>query len=136
MLPKVRHLEQQPIPHAAIPNCANHLSVVHTLRESRFDSTCSIEGSQLLGGEFQIQTGEIVLALRYLLRSNDPDYWHRLMAQPGESDLRHAATRLFGDRLHRPDDPRRALFLGEELLHSLIGHPSAVGLAFAVIFPG
>src|SRR6202048_617013 len=131
-----RHLEQQAIPHAAIPNCTNHFSVVNTLRESGFDSACSIEGFQLFGGEFQIQTGEIVLELRYLPRSNDRDYWHGLVAQPGECDLRHAATGLFGDSLHRRDDPRRAFFLGKEFLHSLIGHPPAVDLAFAVIFPG
>ena len=38
-----------------------------------------------------IQTGEIVLELRYPPRSNDRDYWHRLTVQPGECDLRHAA---------------------------------------------
>ena len=94
------HFEQQAIPRAAIPNFTNHFSVVNTLRESRFDSACSIEGFQLFGGEFQIQTGEIVLELRYLPRSYDRDYWHRLMAQPGECDLRHAATGLFGNRLY------------------------------------
>ena len=99
ILPEVPHLEQQAIPRAAIPNCTNHFSLVNTLRESRFDSACFIEGFQLFGGEFHIQTGEIVLELRYLPRSNDRDYWNRLMAQPGECDLRHAATGLFGDRL-------------------------------------
>src|SRR3977135_1537138 len=128
--------EQQAIPRAAISNCTNHFSVVNTLRESRFDSACSIEGFQLFGGEFQIQTGEIVLELRYLPRSNDRDYWHRSMPQPGECDLRHAATGLFGDRLHSRDNRRRALFLRKEVLHSLIGHPPSVGLAFTVILPG
>ena len=65
-LSEVPHLEQQAIPRAAIPNCTNHFSVVSTLRESRFDSACSIEGFQLLDGELHIQTGEIVLELRYL----------------------------------------------------------------------
>src|SRR6267378_3278649 len=82
ILPEGPHLEQQAIPHAAIPNCTNHFSVVNTLGKSVFDSACSIEGFQLFGGEFQIQTGEIVLELRYLPRSHDRDYWHRLMAQP------------------------------------------------------
>src|SRR6266550_3737898 len=41
------HLEQQAIPRAAIPDCTNHLSVVNTLRESGFDSACSIKGFQL-----------------------------------------------------------------------------------------
>jgi hypothetical protein len=67
------HLEQQAIPRAAIPNCTNHFSVVNTLRESGFDSACSIEGFQLFGGEFHIQTGEIVLELRYLPRPYDRD---------------------------------------------------------------
>src|SRR6266404_4931270 len=114
ILPEVPHLEQQAIPHAAISSCTDHFSVVNTLRESELDSACSIEGFQLFGGELQIQTGEIVLELRYLPRSHDRDYWHRLVAQPRERDLRHAATNLFGDRLHRRDDPRRALFLGKE----------------------
>src|SRR6202790_842822 len=131
-----RHLEQQAIPHAAIPNCTNHFSVVNTLRESGFDSACSIEGFQLFGGEFQIQTGEIVLELRYLPRSNDRDYWHRLVAQPRERDLPHAVTNLFRDHLHRRDDPPRALFLGKEFLHSLIAHPPSVGVTLAVILPG
>src|ERR1700738_3555698 len=131
------HLEQQAIPRAAIPNCTNHFSVVNTLRESGFDSACSIEGFQLFGGEFQIQTGEIVLELRYLPRSNDRDYWHGLVAQPGECDLRHAATGLFGNRLYSRYHQRRALFpLRIEGFHSFIGPPPAVGLAFAVIFPG
>src|SRR3984893_62104 len=136
ILPEVPHLEQQAIPHAAIPDSTNHFSLVNTLGESELDSACSIEGLQLFGGEFQIQTGEIVLELRYLPRSNDRDYWHRLMPQPGECDLRHAATGLFGDRLHSRYDRRRALFLGKESLRSLIGHPRAVGLTLAVILPG
>src|SRR5258705_10490480 len=99
ILREVPHLEQQAIPHAAVPNCTNHFSVVNTLGESGFDSACSIEGFQLFGGEFQIQTGEIVLELGYLPRSNDRNYWHCSMAQPGEGDLRHPATGLFGNRL-------------------------------------
>ena len=90
----------------------------------------------MFGGELQIQTGEIVLELRYLPRSYDRYHWHRSMPQLGKCDLRHAATGLFGERLHSRDDRRRALFLRKELLHSLIGHPPAVGLAFAVIFAG
>src|ERR1700704_5205182 len=129
--------EQQAIPRAAISNCTNHFSVVNTLRESRFDSACSIEGFQLFGGELHIQTGEIVLELRYPPRSNDRDYWHRLMAQPGACDLRHAATVLLGNRLYSRCHRPRALFpLRKEGFYSLIGHPPAVGLAFAVIFPG
>src|SRR6267142_983478 len=62
---EIPRLDQQTIPRAAIPNCTNHFSVVNTLRESRFDSACSIEGFQLFGGEFHIQTGEIILELRY-----------------------------------------------------------------------
>src|SRR6266404_3275967 len=133
--PEGSHLEQQAIPHAAIPNCTNHFSVVNTLRESRFDSACSIEGFQLFGGEFQIQTGEIVLELRYLPRSYDRDYGRRSMAQPGECDLRQAATGLFGDRLHSRDDRRRTLFRRKEVLHSLVGHPRALGFALTVILP-
>src|SRR5882757_11160829 len=108
------------MPYTAIPNCTNRFSLVNTLRESGFDSACSIEGFHLFGGELEIQTGEIVLQLRYLPRSDDRDYWHRLMPQPGECDLRHAAAGLFGDRLHRRDDPRRVLFLWKELLHTLM----------------
>src|SRR3982074_142341 len=136
-LPEGPHLEQQAIPRAAISNCTNHFSVVNTLRESGFDSACAIEGFQLFGGEFHIQTGEIILDLRCLPRSHDRDYWHRLMAQPGECDLRHAATGLFGNRLYSRYHPRRALFpLRIEGFHSLIGHPPALRLAFAVIFSG
>src|SRR6266852_6859361 len=131
-----RVVEQQAIPRAAIPDCTNHFSVVNTLGESGFDSACSIEGFQLFGGEFHIQTGEIFLELRYLPRSNDRDYWHRLMAQPGECDLRHAATGLFGDRLHSRDDRRRASFVRKEGFHSLIGHSPAVSFAFTVILSG
>src|SRR5258707_3780900 len=129
-------LKHEAVPHAAIPDSTNHFSLVNTLGESEFDLACSIERCQLLGGEFQIQTGEIVLELRYLPRSYDRDYGHRSMAQPGECDLRHAATGLFGDRLHGRDDRRRTLFLRKEVLHSLIGHPPSVDLAVAVIFPG
>src|ERR1700730_286875 len=71
ILPEVPHLEQQAIPHAAIPDSTNHFSLVNTLGESELDSACSIEGLQLFGGEFQIQTGEIVLELRYLPRPPD-----------------------------------------------------------------
>src|SRR4029077_3880057 len=103
-------IHHEAIPYAAIPGSTNHFSLVNTLGESELDSACSIEGFQLFGGEFQIQTGEIVLELRYLPRSNDRDYWHRLMPQPGECDLRHAATGLFGDRLYSRYHQRRALF--------------------------
>ena len=97
ILHEVPHLEQQAIPHAAVPSCTNHFSVVNTLGETELDSACSIQGFQLLGGELEIQTGEIILQLRYLPRSNDRNYWHRSMAQPSQSYLRHAATNLFGD---------------------------------------
>src|SRR3977135_3595224 len=134
--PDVPRLDQQAIPHATIPDCASRLSLVSTLGKSAFDLACSIEGFQLVGGEFQIQTSEIVLELRYLPCSNDGDYWHRLMAQPCERYLGHAATGLFGDRLHSRDDRRRALFLRKELLHSLIGQPRPVSLVLTVILPG
>jgi hypothetical protein len=128
ILPEVPHLEQQVIPRAAISYCTNRFSLVNTLGEFERDSACSLERFQLFGGEFQVQTAKIVSELRYLPRSNDRDYWHRLVAQPRERDLRHTATNLFGDRLHRRDDPRRALFFGKEFLHSLIGHPSSSAL--------
>ena len=132
----LKALKQEAILHAAIPNGTNHFSLVNTLGESGLDSACSIEGFQLLGGEFQIQTGEIVLELRYLPRSNDGDHWHGSMPQPGECNLRHAATGLFGDRLHRRDDRRHVLRLRKETLHSLMSHSPAAGLAVAMIFPG
>src|SRR5258706_11042605 len=87
-------LHHEAIPDAAIPNCTNHFSLVNTLWESEFDLACSIEEFQLFGGEFQIKTGEIVLELGYLPRSDDRDYRHPSTAQPGECDLRHAATGL------------------------------------------
>jgi hypothetical protein len=43
-----------------------------------------------------------------LPRSYDRDYWHRLMAQPGECDLRHAATGSFENRLCSRYHQRRA----------------------------
>src|SRR6202140_943022 len=88
------HLEQQAIPRAAISDGTNRFSFVNTPGEFELDSGCFIEGFQLFGGEFQIQTAEIVLELRYLPRSNDRDYRHRLVAQPRERDLRHASTNL------------------------------------------
>src|ERR1700721_3766026 len=87
-------LNQQAIPRAAVSNCTNHFSVVNTLRESGFDSACSIEGFQWFGGEFQIQTGEIVLELRHLPRPQDRDYRHCSIAQPGERALRTPRTGL------------------------------------------
>ena len=59
----VPHLEQQAIPHAAIPDCASRFPLVSTLGKSEFDLTCSIEGFQLFGREHEIQTAEIVLEL-------------------------------------------------------------------------
>src|SRR3977135_687559 len=129
--PDVPRLDQQAIPHATIPDCASRLSLVSTVGKSAFDLACSIEGVQLFGREHEIQTAEIVLELRYLPCSNDGDYWHRLMAQPCERYLGHAATGPFGDRLHSRDDRRRALFLRKELLHSLIGQPRPVSLVHA-----
>jgi hypothetical protein len=57
-------LEQELIPHAAIPKGTSHFFLVNTLWESEFDLACSLEGFQLFGGEHEIQTGEIVLELR------------------------------------------------------------------------
>src|SRR5258708_13533121 len=83
------HLEQQAIPRSAIPSRANHFSVVNTLGESELDPACSIEGFQLFGGEFQIQTGEIVLELRYLSRSSERHYCPRLPPHPRHRPLSH-----------------------------------------------
>jgi hypothetical protein len=95
--PDAPHSDQQAIPRAAISNCTDHVFLKKTLGESGFNPARFIERFQLFGGNFQIQTGEIVLKLRYLPRSNDRNYWHRSMVQPGECDLRHAATGMFGD---------------------------------------
>ena len=67
-------LKEEAIPHTAISNCTSHFFLVNTLGESEFDSACFIERFQLFGGKLEIQTGEIVLELRYLPRSNDRDY--------------------------------------------------------------
>jgi hypothetical protein len=134
--PETVAIKQEAVPDAAIPDCTHHFFLVKMLREAEFNSTRVVEALQLCGGGFQIQTGEIVLELRYLPRSDDRDYWHRSVAQPGECDLRRAATGLFGDRLHRRYDRRRALFPGKKLLHPLIRHPLAVGPALTVILPG
>src|SRR5580698_7396870 len=131
--PETVALEQETVPHAAIPDCTHHFFLVKMLREAEFNSTRVVQTLQLFGGEFQIQTGEIVLELRYFPRSYDRDYWHRSMPQPSECYLAHAAADLGRDRLHRRDDRRRELFPGKKLLHSLIGHPPAVGLALTVI---
>ena len=101
IVPETVALKQEAIPHTAIPDSTNHFSFVNTLWESEFDLACSVEGFQVFGGELEIQTGEIVLELRYLARSNEWDYWHRLIAQPDERYLGHAAADLRGDRLHR-----------------------------------
>src|SRR6266436_5499380 len=87
-------IHHEAVPYAAIAGSTNHFSLVNTLGESEFDLACFIELFQLFGGEFQIQTAEIVLELRYLPRSHDGDYRHRLMAQPGERYLRYASTDL------------------------------------------
>src|ERR1700736_4192040 len=73
-------LQQQAIPHAAIPDSTNHFFLVHTQGESEFDLAGSIQGFQLRGGELQRQTGEIVLELSYLPRSDDRDYRYRSIA--------------------------------------------------------
>jgi hypothetical protein len=91
-LPETVALEQEAIPHAVIPKGTNHFLVVKIPGESLFDLACFIEGFQLFDGELKIQTGEIVFELRYLPRSNDGDYRHRLIAQPRERDLGHAAS--------------------------------------------
>jgi len=63
----ISRLERKAIPHAAIPDSTNHFFLVKNLWESEFDS--AFEGFQLFGGKHEIQTGEIVLELRYLPRS-------------------------------------------------------------------
>ena len=87
-------MEHESVPPAAIPDCTHHFFLVKMLREAEFNSTRVVQVLQLFGGKYEIQTGEIVLELRYLPRSYDQDYWHRSMAQPGECNLRHAATDL------------------------------------------
>jgi hypothetical protein len=61
-------------PHTPPYLIARAISFVDTPRESKFDSACFIERFELFGGKLEIQTGEIVLELRYLPRSNDRDY--------------------------------------------------------------
>jgi len=89
ILPEAVALKQEAIPPPATL-ARNRFFLVNTLGESKFDLACSVERFQFLGGEFRIKTGEIVLELRYLPRSSDGHYWHRLMAQPGECDLHRA----------------------------------------------
>ena len=95
--PETVALQQEAIPDTAISESTNHIFLVKTQRESKVDSACFVEGSQLFAGEHELQTREIVLELRYLPRSNDRDYRHGSIAQPSECDLRHAATGQFGD---------------------------------------
>jgi len=56
------------------------------------------------------------------------------MTQPGECNLRHAATSLFGDDF-TAEMIGSARFPWERIPSYLIAHPPSVGLAFAVIFP-
>jgi hypothetical protein len=50
-------LENEAVPHATIADSTNHFPLINTLWESEVDLACFIEGLQLFGGEFQIQTG-------------------------------------------------------------------------------
>jgi hypothetical protein len=99
-------LENEAVPQAAIADSTNHFPLINTLWESEVDLACSVEGLQMFGGEFQIQAGTRAL----LGPCCDPACW--------ETDF------------NRRDDSCRALFLGKEPVHSLNGHPRAVGLAF------
>jgi len=98
ILPETVALEQEAVPHAAIPDCTHHFFLVKMLRDAEFNSTRVVQAIQLFGGEFQIQTGEIVLELRYLPRSYDRDYWHRSMAQRFDG----ATTRVRLGAMPRP----------------------------------
>jgi hypothetical protein len=57
VLPETVALEQESIPHPAIPDCTHHFFLVKMLREAEFNSTRVVQALQLFGGEFQIKTG-------------------------------------------------------------------------------
>jgi len=50
-------LENEAVPQAAIADSTSHFPLINTLWESEVDLACSIEGLQIFGGEFKIQSG-------------------------------------------------------------------------------
>jgi hypothetical protein len=70
ILPETLTLEQEAIPHPAMPDCTHHFFLVKMLREAEVNSTRFVQALPLFGGEFQIQTGELVLELRKGLRGS------------------------------------------------------------------
>src|ERR1700727_158042 len=51
-----------------MPDCTHHFFLAKMLREAEFNSTRFVQALPLFGGEFQIQTGELVLEVRKGLR--------------------------------------------------------------------
>ena len=70
ILPETLTLEQEAIPHPAMPDCTHHFFLAKMLREAEFNSTRFVQALPLFGGEFQIQTGELVLELRMGLQAS------------------------------------------------------------------
>jgi len=67
-------LKEEAIPHTVISNCTSHFFLVNTLGNPRSIRLASSSDFSCSAGTLEIQTGEIVLELRYLPRSNDRDY--------------------------------------------------------------
>jgi hypothetical protein len=70
-------LEQQAIPHPAISDTTHKLIGVEVMWEAEFNPTCFVKGPQVFRGKLKIETGEIVLQLRELLRSDNRYDWYR-----------------------------------------------------------
>jgi glutamine cyclotransferase len=70
-------LEQEAIPHPAVSDSTHKLFGVEVMRKAEFDPTCFVQGLQVLRGKLKIETGEIVLQLRELSRTDNRYDWYR-----------------------------------------------------------
>lgn len=112
-------LSNNAVAHAAIGQPASHFLAVEVVRESQLGAAGFFEGLHLLGGQVEIEAGEIVLQLGNLPRSKYRYHRNKPVAQSSESHFGDTASGLLSHRLQRGNDPFRALLLGKEFLHFL-----------------
>src|SRR5262249_5093015 len=66
-----RSSDQQAIPHPGIGERPHHIGAVDVARKPKLNPACIVEELDLIGRQLEIETGEVVLKLRYPSRADD-----------------------------------------------------------------
>ena len=134
---RIRDLNNDLVAEAGVNEVADEVFGVKGGGEAEVDGAGVVEGFEVIGGESELGAGEVVLELGEFAGADNGNNGDGTVAEPGESDLGHAASGLSGDGFDGGDDAGGAFGFGHEAFHHVAAHAAGFGgFIVVVIFTG